>query len=82
MLEALSKTGWHNYSLFLKDDGMLGIGYLETPDFQKALKGMEAAEVNERWQKEMKPFFMAPAGRPDENMAPLGGSLPPGVTAA
>lgn len=70
MLEALSKTGWHNYSLFLKDDGML-IGYLETPDFQQALKGMDAAEVNERWQKEMKQFFMAPKGRPDENMVPL-----------
>jgi L-rhamnose mutarotase len=70
MLEALSQTGWHNYSLFLKDDGML-IGYLETPDFQKALKGMEALEVNERWQKEMKPFFTAVAGRPDENMVAL-----------
>jgi L-rhamnose mutarotase len=70
MREALSRTGWHNYSLFLRNDGML-IGYLETPDFEMARKGMEALEVNERWQKEMKPFFTAVAGRPDENMAPL-----------
>ena len=70
MREALSSTGWRNYSLFLRDDGLL-IGYLETPDFQAALKGMEALEVNRRWQKEMVPFFTALAGRPDENMAPL-----------
>jgi L-rhamnose mutarotase len=70
MRQALSSTGWGNYSLFLRDDGLL-IGYLETPDFQAALKGMEALEVNARWQKEMAPFFTALAGRPDENMAPL-----------
>ena len=31
MLEALSATGWHNYSLFLRDDGLL-VGYLETEE--------------------------------------------------
>lgn len=36
MLKALSATGWHNYSLFLRDDGLL-VGYLETEDFQAAL---------------------------------------------
>ena len=70
MREALSRTGWGNYSLFLRDDGLL-IGYLETPDFQAARKGMEALEVNARWQKEMAPFFTALAGRPDENMMAL-----------
>ena len=70
MREALRQTGWGNYSLFLRDDGML-IGYVETPDFQKALSGMEATEVNRRWQKEMAQFFMAIEGRPDENMKPL-----------
>jgi L-rhamnose mutarotase len=70
MLDALRRTGWHNYSLFLREDGLL-VGYLETPDFAQARKGMEAAEVNARWQAEMQPFFMAPAGRPDENMSPL-----------
>ena len=29
MLRALSDTGWRNYSLFLRDDGLL-VGYLET----------------------------------------------------
>lgn len=71
MLAALSETGWHNYSLFLRDDGLL-VGYLETPDFQAALDGMAKKEVNDRWQNEMAPFFETLAGRhADENMVPL-----------
>lgn len=57
MLAALHDTGWHNYSLFLGDDGLL-IGYFETPDLDAALAGMAATEVNERWQREMAPFFV------------------------
>jgi len=56
MLDALRQTGWHNYSLFLRPDGLL-VGYLETPDFEKARAGMAALEVNARWQAEMVPFF-------------------------
>jgi L-rhamnose mutarotase len=70
MLEALRETGWQNYSLFLRDDGLL-IGYLETPDFQAALSGMASRDVNARWQREMAPFFEALEGRPDEGMFPL-----------
>jgi L-rhamnose mutarotase len=48
------------------------IGYLETPDFEKARAGMAAKEVNERWQKEMKDFFEDPEGRPaDKQMEPI-----------
>ena len=57
MLRALSSTGWHNYSLFLREDGLL-IGYFETPDLQAALDGMDATEVNGRWQAEMAEFFV------------------------
>jgi L-rhamnose mutarotase len=71
MLQALTATGWRNYSLFLRDDGLL-VGYLETEDFRAALAGMEATEVNARWQREMAPFFEALDGaRPDEAMKPL-----------
>lgn len=71
MLQALRETGWRNYSLFLRDDGML-IGYLETPDFQKAVAGMAEREVNARWQNEMKEFFEDPEGRPaDKRMSPI-----------
>jgi L-rhamnose mutarotase len=57
MLEALARTGWHNYSLFVREDGML-IGYFETPDLEAALAGMAATDVNARWQNEMAPFFL------------------------
>jgi len=68
MLDALSKAGWHNYSLFLRDDGLL-IGYVETPDFEKALSQMAGTEVNARWQKQMAEFFDGEPGRnADEQM--------------
>ncbi|WP_378784035.1 L-rhamnose mutarotase [Nonomuraea fastidiosa] len=70
MREALSRTGWHNYSLFLRDDGLL-VGYLETEDFEAAKKAMAETEVNARWQAEMAPFFEDLDGLPDEGMTPL-----------
>ena len=56
MLQALRATGWRNYSLFVRDDGLL-IGYFETPDLAAALAGMGDTEVNARWQAEMAGFF-------------------------
>ncbi len=71
MRAALAETGWHNYSLFLRDDGLL-IGYCETPDFQAALDGMAGKDVNTRWQAQMKEFFVDPGGREaDKQMVPL-----------
>ena len=71
MLDALRQTGWGNYSLFLREDGLL-VGYLETPDFDKARAGMAVRDVNARWQREMGDFFESLEGkRPDEGMAPL-----------
>ncbi len=65
MLRALARAGWHNYSLFLRPDGLL-VGYLETDDFDAARAAMDATEVNARWQAEMAPFFVDLDGRPDE----------------
>ncbi|MFJ8826041.1 L-rhamnose mutarotase [Streptomyces sp. NPDC102467] len=71
MREALTATGWHNYSLFLRDDGLL-VGYLETEDFDKARAAMDATEVNARWQAEMGAFFEELDGQdPDAAMRPL-----------
>jgi len=71
MLQALRETGWHNYSLFLQEDGLL-VGYFETPDLQVALTGMAGREVNLRWQKDMAPFFVNLEGRrPDEGFLRL-----------
>ena len=57
MLRALAETGWHNYSLFVREDGLL-IGYFETPDLEAALAGMASTDVNARWQAEMAEFFL------------------------
>ena len=65
MLAALSAAGWRNYSLFLRPDGLL-IGYLETDNFEEARLRMAETGVNERWQREMKPFFVHENGRADE----------------
>src|ERR1039457_3528664 len=71
MQAALRETGWGNYSLFLRDDGLL-VGYLETENFERARSGMAKREVNERWQREMRDFFVQTDGvLPDRAMQPL-----------
>ena len=65
MLAALRAAGWRNYSLFLREDGLL-VGYLETPDLASALAGMARTEVNARWQAEMAPFFESLDLPPDQ----------------
>ncbi len=65
MVAALRHTGWRNYSLFLREDGLL-IGYVEADDLAAAQTGMAATAVNARWQAEMAPFFVGLDGHPDE----------------
>jgi L-rhamnose mutarotase len=66
MLRALADTGWRNYSIFAREDGLL-VGYVEADDLAAAQSAMEATEVNARWQAEMAPFFESLDGRrPDE----------------
>jgi len=72
MLEALSASGWHNYSLFLdENDGTL-VGYLETADFESALAQMAKTEVNRLWQSEMAQYFEElDGGAPDQGLRRL-----------
>jgi L-rhamnose mutarotase len=72
MQEALRRSGWHNYSLFMAQDGLL-FGYFETPvDLQTAAEAMSKEEVNARWQQSMTPFFENIAGKPaDEGLIEL-----------
>ncbi|MDX6743882.1 L-rhamnose mutarotase [Actinocorallia sp. A-T 12471] len=72
MQAALRDTGWRNYSLFLREDDGLLVGYLETDDFDAALAGMDATAVNARWQAEMAEFFEDLDGAaPDAGIRPL-----------
>ena len=57
MLVALRDTGWNNYSIFLRPDGLV-IGYFETDDLQASLDGMAGTEVNARWQAAMADHFL------------------------
>jgi L-rhamnose mutarotase len=71
MLDALRRTGWHNYSLFMRDDGLL-FGYFEAAEsFSASLEGMAKEEINQKWQKFMAPYFESITGRPDQNMVEL-----------
>ncbi|MFN2198209.1 MAG: L-rhamnose mutarotase [Anaerolineales bacterium] len=67
MLQALRDSGWHNYSLFIRDDGLL-FGYFETEESLAAAQAkMAEKEINTRWQKFMAPYFESPNNaRPDE----------------
>lgn len=72
MQEALRRNGWHNYSLFMTEDGTI-FGYFETPvSFQAAQAGMAKEEVNTRWQDMMAPYFEGLGGaHADEGMIEL-----------
>jgi len=68
MLEALRRNGWHNYSLFVREDGLL-FGYFETPgSFQAALDGMAKEEINSQWQAFMAPYFEGLGGKHADEM--------------
>jgi len=72
MLDALRRTGWHNYSLFMRADGTL-FGYFETAEnLEHAVAAMAKEEINSQWQKFMAPYFEAlEASQPDESMKEL-----------
>ena len=70
MLQALAETGWRNYSLFLREDGLL-VGFVESDDLAAAQAAMARTEVNARWQAEMAPFFSDLDTAPDEGFVQL-----------
>ena len=67
MLRALHDTGWTNYSIFARTDGLL-VGYVEADSLDAAQQAMTGTEVNTRWQAEMSKYFIGLDGRgPDES---------------
>ena len=64
LLNVLRDAGWRNYSLFLRDDGLL-IGYVESDDLDEAQEQVARTEVNARWQAQMAALFSS-EGAPDE----------------
>ena len=71
MLTALRDSGWRNYSIFARPDGLL-VGYVEADDLDAAQAAMASTEVNARWQAEMSRYFVGLDGRAaDEQFALL-----------
>lgn len=72
MLDALRRTGWHNYSIFAREDGLL-FGYFEAEEsFAASLAGMAKEDINAKWQEFMAPYFENLSGaHADESMLAL-----------
>jgi L-rhamnose mutarotase len=71
MLRALHDSGWRNYSIFSRPDGLI-VGYVESDDLAAAQAAMARTEVNARWQAEMSRYFVGLGGRgPDESFVLL-----------
>ena len=71
MLQALRDTGWRNYSIFARPDGLI-VGYVAADDLAEAQRAMAATDVNARWQAEMAKYFVGLDGRgPDESFVLL-----------
>ncbi len=77
MLTALRDSGWRNYSIFARGDGLL-VGYVEADDLAAAQRAMAATDVNARWQADMAKFFVGLDGQaPDEGFELLDRDLQP-----
>ncbi|WP_022867264.1 L-rhamnose mutarotase [Schaalia vaccimaxillae] len=62
MRQALTDSGWRNYSLFLEKETGLCVGYFESDDVDAAQKAMADTEVNTRWQTAMAKYFQPNGG--------------------
>ena len=58
LLVALRDAGWHDYRLFLRDDGLL-VGTLTADDLAAAQAAMDATAVSARWEAQMAEFFIS-----------------------
>ncbi|MFJ2620457.1 L-rhamnose mutarotase [Glutamicibacter sp. NPDC087344] len=65
MLQAINDAGRKNYSLFLREDGLL-IGYYETEDDQAAQAALDADPRTAAWEADMADFFVSLDGRADQ----------------
>jgi L-rhamnose mutarotase len=66
MLRAIEASGRRNYSLFLREDGLL-IGYYETDDDAASERRLAGDPDTAEWEAEAAGFFVAlPGARPDQ----------------
>lgn len=66
MLHAIADAGRRNYSLFLRDDGLL-IGYYETDDDAASARRLADDPRTAAWEADSAEFFVdLPGARPDQ----------------
>jgi L-rhamnose mutarotase len=71
MLRAIADAGRRNYSLFLRDDGLL-IGYYETDDDAASAAALAADPRTAAWEAQASGFFADLGGaRPDQGAPTL-----------
>jgi L-rhamnose mutarotase len=70
MLREIEASGRRNYSIFLRDDGML-VGYFETDDLAASDAYLAASSVASRWERDSARFFAGLEGRPDQGYVQL-----------
>jgi L-rhamnose mutarotase len=71
MLRAIEDAGRRNYSLFLRDDGLL-VGYYETDDDAASARALASDPRTAAWEAEAAGFFVAlPGSRPDQGAPQL-----------
>src|SRR5258708_19443016 len=59
MKAALRRTGWHNYSLFIRDDGLI-FGYFEAVEsLQSSLAGIAKKPINPNFPSVIRPYLHA-----------------------
>jgi L-rhamnose mutarotase len=58
MQEALRRSGWGDYSLFLDRSTGLVVGGVTSDDFDEAKRRMNAEDINARWQQSMAGYFL------------------------
>jgi L-rhamnose mutarotase len=61
MLDLLRKSGIHNYSIFVRDDGLM-VNYFETEDLEGSFKIAQSSPIYDRWQEAMAHYFEAESG--------------------
>jgi L-rhamnose mutarotase len=66
MLEAIRDAGRRNYSLYLRDDGLL-IGYYETDDDAASAAALATDPRTVEWEAASSELFVDLGGRADQN---------------
>lgn len=61
MLELITKAGISNYSIFLRNDGLM-VNYFESADLNESFRIAQSSPIYTRWQQAMAKYFEARSG--------------------